>query len=75
MQCTECEEGYMEQTKRYLRKRMRENLNTGKKPRVKYSPENCHPFNFENVKILPSENEYHKRFVPKMINSRYQQQK
>lgn len=76
--CKDCDASYVGQTKRQLKTRLKEHMNNFKLDQSKHSviTEHMlnfnHSFNWDNVKILDSECNFHKRLISEMLHIKEQ---
>ena len=76
--CKDCDVSYVGQTKRQLRTRLKEHSNNIKLDSSKHSVVSehiiieKHAFDWDNVKILDIESNYHKRLISEMIHIKEQ---
>lgn len=78
--CKNCEASYVGQIKRQLRTRIKEHINNVRLDSSRHSVVSEHTlkmqhlFDWDNVKILDTETNYHKRIISEMIHIKEQKQ-
>lgn len=76
--CVDCEASYVGQTKRLLKNRIKEHMYNIKSDPSKYTiisedmVNHDHTFDWDNIRILDFEPNYHKRLISEMIHIKEQ---
>ena len=69
--CKNCTKVYIGQTKKYMKKRIYEHKNNCEPKQytalTKHQFDNCHRFNFDNIRILDNERSYKERITKEML--------